>query len=246
MKIFKLLIIGDEILSGKRKDCHLDNLISALSDYGFKLNQSIIIGDEPELIVATLRSICDENSVVFCCGGIGATPDDYTRQCAAEAFNQEFLKHAEATALIEKQFGEAAYPKRILMAYLPKQARVIPNPINQVPGFSVGDCHFMPGFPQMAEPMMKWVLAHYYAQHKEENADVERSVWIYNTPESELIDLMNLILEEYEGVKVASLPKVDERHSKVDLAIKGKQENVDAGFEFLLTYLSQHNIAFEI
>ncbi|MDH3327184.1 MAG: molybdopterin-binding protein [Gammaproteobacteria bacterium] len=246
MKIFKLLIIGDEILSGKRKDCHLENAISLLSPRGFQLSQSLVIGDEPALIISSLRMMGDENSVVFCFGGIGATPDDYTRQCAADAFLQPITRHPEATRLIEAQFSEAAYPKRILMADLPEHAAIVPNPINQVPGFSVGDCHFFPGFPQMAKPMMEWVLENYYDLMRPVEPSIERSVLIYNQPESELIDLMNSILSTFPDVKIASLPKVEERHSKIDLAVKGKEKAVERAFTFLLDYLDREAIDYDV
>ena len=245
MKQIKLLIIGDEILSGKRKDCHLENLIFLLSTRGMQLNQCLIIGDEPDLIVSSLRSLSSDGAIVFCCGGIGATPDDYTRKCAADAFSLPLTRHAEATRLIEERFAEAAYPKRILMADLPENARIIPNPINQVPGFSVGDCHFVPGFPQMAQPMMEWVLDKYYDSLRPVDPEVEMSMWILDQPESELIDLMNDVLSVFPEVKIASLPKADERASKIDFAIKGKRKAVEIAFDFLRENLDKSNISYK-
>lgn len=246
MKLFNLLIIGDEILSGKRKDCHLENMINLLSIRGFQLNQSLIIGDEPGLIISSLRYLAKDQSVVFCCGGIGATPDDYTRQCAADAFSLKLVRHSEATRLIEEQFADGAYPKRILMADLPENASLIPNPVNQVPGFSVGDCHFVPGFPQMAKPMMEWVLDSYYESMRPSEPNIEKSAWVFDQPESELIDLMNQILVKYPEVKLASLPKADERHSRIDLAIKGKSKDVETAFAFLLASLDRESIKYKI
>ena len=246
MKKFKLLIIGDEILSGKRKDCHLENSITLLAARGFQLNQSLVIGDEPALIISSIKHLSAGDSIVFCFGGIGATPDDYTRQCAAQAFERPLVRHPDAKRLIENQFSEAAYPKRILMADLPENARIIPNPVNQVPGFSVGDSHFVPGFPQMAQPMIEWVLDTYYASMQPTEPNIEKSVWIYEQPESELIDLMNTILEKFPEIKIASLPKADERHSKIDFAIKGKAKAVDKAFSYLLAKLEEATIQYQI
>ena len=84
----------------------------------------------------------------FCIGGIGATPDDCTRQAAAKAHQRKLAQHPEALQLIIDQFGVDAYPKRVLMSEIPVGANIIPNEINNIPGFSVGEHYFMPGFPK--------------------------------------------------------------------------------------------------
>ena len=154
------LIIGDEILSGKRKDKHLSILISKLNDKNLSLNGASYIGDNEVDIIKIIKE--NKNNILFSFGGIGATPDDKTRHAAAKAHDLELHRHEEAKALIEKQFGEEAYPNRILMADLPKHVKLIPNEINNIPGFSIDHHHFMPGFPEMAWPMIDWILKNYY------------------------------------------------------------------------------------
>src|SRR6266705_2920972 len=156
------IIIGDEILRGKRDDQHFAKLIGILAVRGLKLDWCEYLGAEPGLITQTLQRTLRSGDIVFSFGGIGATPDDHTRQCAAAAAGVPLIRHPEAAAEIEARFGEAAYPKRILMADLPQGSRIIPNPYNRIPGFSIKDHHFLPGFPEMAWPMMEWVLETFY------------------------------------------------------------------------------------
>ena len=162
---FGAIIIGDEILTGKREDRHMSRLIGLLAVRGLELAFCEYIGDVPQRITHTLRRTYGYgDTAVFCFGGIGATPDDHTRQCAAAAAGVPLARHPGAVAEMEAQFGvmPADHP-RYLMADIPAGCELIPNPFNRVPGFSVGEHHFLPGFPEMAGPMMEWVLDHRYA-----------------------------------------------------------------------------------
>ena len=156
------LIIGDEILSGKRKDKHLTHLIETLKKHNFHISRADYISDDTEEIKKTLEQ--KKGVIVFCFGGIGATPDDCTRSAAALAHKKLLIRHPEAKVLIEKQFGEEAYPKRILMADLPEEASLIPNSVNNIPGFFINQHFFMPGFPEMAWPMIDWVLKNHLSK----------------------------------------------------------------------------------
>ena len=156
------LIIGDEILSGKRKDKHLTHLIETLKKHNFHISRADYISDDTEEIKKTLEQ--KKGVIVFCFGGIGATPDDCTRSAAALAHKKLLIRHPEAKVLIEKQFGEEAYPKRILMADLPEEASLIPNPINNIPGFFINQHFFMPGFPEMAWPMIEWIIENHLSK----------------------------------------------------------------------------------
>ena len=156
------VIIGDEILSGKREDKHLKHLSKTLKNYGLWLSKVDYIPDDSEVIRKTIREKI--GSIVFCFGGIGATPDDCTRHAAALAHENSIIQNSEATLLIENQFGKDAYPKRILMANLPDKAELIPNVINNIPGFFINQHFFMPGFPEMAWPMIDWVIENHLSK----------------------------------------------------------------------------------
>ena len=226
---FGLIVIGDEILSGMRQDRHMAQTITLLERHAHHLVWCCVIGDEPQRIIDTLRKSREEGVAVFCCGGIGATPDDYTRQCAALAFGLPLERHPGALEEIEKQFGEAAHPKRVLMADLPQGAELIPNPVNRVPGFSLGDFHFLPGFPEMANPMMEWVLTRY--RGAEDSAVVRQILRVISAHESDFIDLMHDLMAG--GLKVASLPHLARPIGYVEFILSGEPARVRWGLELL-------------
>jgi molybdopterin-biosynthesis enzyme MoeA-like protein len=244
---FGLIIIGDEILSGRRQDKHMARVIEMLAARGLALSWVRYLGDEPARITQALREAMSSGDVVFSCGGIGATPDDHTRQCAAEASEQALMLHPEAKALIEERMqdvarerGEVYQPDRednvhrLNMGVFPAGARIIPNPYNKIPGFSVGDVHFVPGFPVMAHPMIEWVLSQQYA-HLAPLAHEERSLYVYNGLEASLTPLMLEVEQRFAGVKIFSLPSVDhpQRGRHIELGVKGSPEGVAGAFEFL-------------
>ncbi|MDB5965894.1 MAG: competence/damage-inducible protein, partial [Polaromonas sp.] len=196
---FGIIIIGDEILSGKRADKHLPKAIELLAARGLQLSFADYVGDDPERITATLaRAFAGARAsgdVVFSCGGIGATPDYHTRQCAAKAQGVGLELHPEAKALITERMKDTAAEQgvpfdpdrhdnihRLNMGVFPAGAEIIPNPYNKIPGFtcrpapSGGAVHFVPGFPVMAWPMIEWVLDKQYAHLHQESAYAEKSI----------------------------------------------------------------------
>jgi molybdopterin-biosynthesis enzyme MoeA-like protein len=150
---FGLIIVGDEILSGKRVDKHMPKVIELLAERGLQLSYADYVGDDPARITATLaRAFAAARSsgdVVFSCGGIGATPDDHTRQCAAAALGVDLALHPEAERLIRERMQDTAREQgiayepdrhdnihRLNMGVFPVGADIIPNPYNKIPGFS--------------------------------------------------------------------------------------------------------------
>ncbi|MDP2101929.1 MAG: molybdopterin-binding protein [Methylotenera sp.] len=227
MQQFGIYIIGDEILSGKRQDAHLRFVIQALNTRGLQLSWANYLGDIPEQITHSLKASMARGDIVFSFGGIGATPDDFTRQCAADAVGAPIERHLGAVAEIEAQYGESAYPKRVLMADLPQRATLIPNPVNRVAGFAINEHYFVPGFPEMAHPMITWVLDTYYSHLFHTQDYVEASILVMDAGESKLIDLMNAILEKYPNLKLFSLPKLDKNRT-IELGVKGVAGHVEA------------------
>lgn len=221
MRSFGIYIIGDEILSGKRQDAHLSKVISLLSTRGLQLSWAHFIGDIPEQITSHLQASMARGDVVFSFGGIGATPDDHTRQCAAAAAGVAIERHAGAVANIEAQYGEAAYPKRVLMADFPQGCDLIPNPVNRVAGFSIHEHYFVPGFPEMAHPMVEWVLDTYYGHLFHSNDYLEQAIVVTEAGESDLIDLMNQMLDRYPMLKLFSLPRTNQRRT-TEVGMKGQ------------------------
>ena len=224
MQTFGIYIIGDEILSGKREDKHLMQAISILKARGLQLSWAECLGDDPSRMMASFKRSFATNNIVFSFGGIGATPDDYTRQAAADALDVPIVRHPQAVAEIVAQFGEGAYPKRVMMADFPAGAALIPNPVNRVAGFSVKSHYFVPGFPAMAHPMLEWVLDTYYSHLFHQTDYLEQSIIVVDGIESKLIDLMNAVITQFD-VKVFSLPKL-KPNPHVELGAKGAPDKV--------------------
>lgn len=217
---FGAFIIGDEIISGKRQDKHFPRIINILAARGLCLSWCQYLGDDPARMTDAFKATMASDDIVFCFGGIGATPDDWTRQCAAAAAGVEIVRHPGAVAEIEAQYGERAYPKRVLMADFPAGASLIPNPVNRVAGFSLNHHHFMPGFPEMAWPMLEWVLDRHYAHLHHQQPRVEASILVFDAGESQLLDLMQDIVSRFPQVKLFCLPQLDKRRT-IELGVKG-------------------------
>lgn len=233
-----IVLIGDELLSGKRSDKHMPRVIELLDARGMELAWARMVGDDARLLEDTLAQTLAGTDIVFSFGGIGATPDDRTRQCAAGAAGVALEFNAEGRRLLEQRFGNAAYPQRIHMVEWPVGATVIPNPINQVPGFSFGDHHFVPGFPRMAWPMVEWVLdTHYLELHCAER-NVELLLEVLETPESALIDLMQQVMDAHPDVRIACLPNASGRRS-IEFGVRGTPVAADNAFRALENALFQ-------
>jgi molybdopterin-biosynthesis enzyme MoeA-like protein len=223
---FGIIIIGDEILSGKRADKHFAKAIEILKMRGLELGWARYLGDNAERITATLTHTFASGDIVFSFGGIGATPDDCTRQSAAAALGVSLHRHPDAVKEIEARFGADAYPRRVLMAEFPLGSTIIPNPYNRIAAFSVGDHHFLPGFPEMAWPMMEWVLDTRYAHLFHRTPSAEEIIVVENASESELLDLMNRIVANYPDLKLSSLPQFVPGGRIIELSVRGNPHSV--------------------
>jgi molybdenum cofactor synthesis domain-containing protein len=255
---FGLIVIGDEIMSGKRVDKHLPKVIELLAERGLQLEYAEYVGDSPERITATLKRAFDSGDVVFSTGGIGATPDDHTRQCAAKALGVELALHPEAEVLIRERMKDVARENgtvyesahadnihRLNMGVFPAGATTIANPYNKIPGFSCvgktgqGAVHFVPGFPVMAWPMIAAVLEAQYSAYFQKSAYIEKSVIVFGSMEAMLTPLMLALERDHTGIKVFSLPSVDHptygRH--IELGVKGEPEAVALAYPAMLAGL---------
>lgn len=258
-----LIIIGDEILSGKRSDKHFPRVVELLSARGMQLGWAEYIGDDPARITATLQRTFSSDDIVFSCGGIGATPDDHTRQCAAAALGAPLLLHPEAKLKIQERIGDTAREAgkpvdleapdnlhRLKMGEFPQGAAIIPNPYNKIPGFSVrhgqGAHYFVPGFPVMAGPMIEWVLDTVYPHLFHQIPRLEKSVLVYEAMEATLTPLMEAIEAEFPQVKVFSLPHVGDSQTRrhIELGVKGEPAQVGAAFERMTAGLGLLNMEY--
>jgi molybdopterin-biosynthesis enzyme MoeA-like protein len=249
-----LIIIGDEILSGKRRDQHLPKVIDLLRERGLRLSWAEIVGDEPGRITALLARTFAGPDIVFSCGGIGATPDDHTRQCAAAALGVPLELHPEGRTLVEARIRETVGPdadlnapdnlQRLKMAEFPAGAQLIPNPYNRIPGFTVARHHFVPGFPVMAWPMIAWVLDTLYADRFHREPQAEQALLVYEQAEAALTPLMEALEARYPGVRVFSLPSVGDAHTRrhIELGVKGEPAQVAAAWADMCAELERMEV----
>ncbi len=233
--MFGAVIIGDELLVGKREDKHLGFLIGALGRRGLRLAWAQYLGDDPPRLTEALKHSFASRDIVFSFGGIGATPDDHTRQCAAAALGVPLRLHPEAEREIRGRFGADTTPQRLQMGEFPEGAQAIPNPVNRIPGFSVADHHFVPGFPQMAWPMVEWVLDARYERLFGSARWAEASILVYEAGESQLVAAMQAVEAAFKGVKVFSLPSMGADGSRIhcELGVRGDPAQVSPAMDRL-------------
>ncbi len=249
-----LIIIGDEILSGKRQDAHFAAVLKMLTERGLQLAWAEYLPDDPERLTATFKRTMASGDIVFSCGGIGATPDDHTRQCAARALGLPLALHPEGRRNIEERIIElsakAGVPadlaseenqQRLQMAVFAEGATLIPNSFNKIAGFTLGTHHFVPGFPVMAGPMIAWVLDNLYPHLFNQSPRSEQSVLVFGTAESKVVPLMEEIESTWPQVKAFSLPSVGDANTPqhIELGVKGEPAQTAAAFARMCQALAQ-------
>jgi molybdopterin-biosynthesis enzyme MoeA-like protein len=233
---FGLIIIGNEILDGRVDDCHFLVARDLLAQRHLAFRFTKILPDDPDLITAQLQWAMDQSEPFFCCGGIGGTPDDYTRACAAQAAGVSIERHVEGEAILREKFGDDAGEPRLRMIDFPAGATLIPNPVNRVPGFRIRNGHFVPGFPNMASAMMTWVLDHWYAPGPKRTA---RTVIIPGAREADLTTLMEAFVADHPGLSFSSLPRDTADGPQLRLGLAGPPDAVRAGWLSLSAMLTE-------
>jgi molybdopterin-biosynthesis enzyme MoeA-like protein len=254
-----LIIIGDEILSGRRVDQHFPKVVQMLAARGLQLTWAEILADDPARITATLKRTFAGDDIVFCCGGIGATPDDHTRQAAADALGLPLVMHEQGKINIQQrilQMGKDAGQEvdlhsaenlhRLKMAEFAEGAVLVPNPYNNIAGFALHKHYFVPGFPVMAWPMIEWVLDNHYADLFNREPRMEQSVLVYEAAESALTPLMVALEARFPRVKVFSLPSVGDANTRrhIELGVKGEPVQTSEAFKQLCEELTKLNVEF--
>lgn len=240
-----IILVGDELLSGKRSDKHMPAVIDMLAARGLELDWAQMVGDDAVRLQATLEATLGGPDIVFCFGGIGPTPDDRTRQCAASAARVALEVNPAGRAELVAHYGEqGTTPTRVTMVEWPAGARVIPNPVNRVPGFSLHDHHFVPGFPNMAWPMVEWVLDTHYAHMQHIEANAEYLLQAHDTPESAIIEDMQTVMDAYPDVRVSCLPSTGSR-GMLELGVRGVDAQARAAYAMLMQRLHAQGIRLE-
>jgi len=241
-KIFAL-IIGTEILNRRREDKHFNFISDLLKEYGRKLSGSFIIEDDPALIVQTIKFLASQpNSILFSFGGIGSTPDDYTRKCVAIALRDgKLYTHKEIKKTIEEKLGDKAYPHAINMAEVPKGSKAIENEFNGMPAFSLDDKYFfVPGFPEMSHLMLLKIVKDLFKKKRVYYRHTLRA----KCKETLFIDIMKEMPKE---VEFSSLPKYNngEAETYISIASYNQELSLDT-FNRYIDLLKNKNIEFSL
>ncbi|QLG89938.1 competence/damage-inducible protein A [Chitinibacter bivalviorum] len=237
MAQFQVMIIGDEILSGRRQDQHFAVALKTLQAHGHQLAGVRYLPDTPAIIVRAFAETLRDGANVISFGGIGATPDDHTRLALATAAGVELVRHLEAAALIEAKFAEQAYPHRIHMADFPDGSSLIPNPVNQVAGAFFRQHALLPGFPSMAWPMLEWVLTTHYQDGALPHVC---SVIVPDGREGELVGVMQTLVSDHPTISFSSLPSFgNARHATphIEFSTTGEKAAAEAAMHDLKAQL---------
>lgn len=234
------VIIGNEILAGRRRDAHLTNTVNACNARGLRLNGAVFLSDNTDDLIRTYQRLKTENHIILSFGGIGATPDDRTRQAVAKAYGVDLSFHPEGLAILEGKFSATQMNdgRKNLIAF-PAGSSLIPNPINQIPGFSIEHTHCVPGFPQMAEPMIAWVLDTYYREMAQERAYIAINVF---APESAISPLMAAIERQFPNISVSSLPQIGHQ---TELGFEGRQQDITAALSQAKSWLDKQQYRYQ-
>jgi len=238
------IIIGDEILSGKRQDKHFAKVIELLNARGMALDWAQVLGDDRARLTAALVASFASGDIVFSFGGIGVTPDDHTRQAAAAALGVGIALHPDAEREIRARFGGETTPQRLMLGEFPLGSEIIPNPYNRIPGFSIRSHYFFPGFPIMSWPMLEWVLDTQLAHLHHAVPREEQAIVVYEAPESALLDLMNRITRAYPKATLFCLPSFGgervRRH--IELGVRGEPASVAKAMEEIRAEVTQRGL----
>jgi molybdopterin-biosynthesis enzyme MoeA-like protein len=243
-----LIVIGDEILSGRRQDKHFPKVVELLAARGMQLHALRVLPDDRASLTQALKESFASGYPVLCCGGIGATPDDHTRQAAAAALDLPLMLHPEAEKLIAKRCADMAAKgsgsadmtipgnqQRLQMGFFPQGSEVVLNPFNGIPGFHIERHTFVPGFPVMAWPMLETTLDVRYGHFHHQTQHAEQSFLVFGLPESRITPALEALEIKWPGVKAFSLPSVGEEGGAphIELGAKGDPDRVQEAVAYL-------------
>ena len=244
---FGAIIIGDEILSGKRQDKHFAKIAEMLGARGLRLSWVEYMGDDRTRLAATFKRTMAAGDVVFSCGGIGNTPDDHTRQAVAAALGVGLELHPEGYEELKIRFnGEEITDQRRQLVTFPAGVKIVPNPFNRIPGFMANEHYFVPGFPQMAHPMIAWALDTFYSDQFQPVSGMVEKAFLLTGPsayESALLDLMEHIVASYPTLRLFSLPSLQGKERRhLELGVEGEPELVDQAMEEIRLEIEKRGI----
>ncbi|MCV6594851.1 MAG: molybdopterin-binding protein [Silicimonas sp.] len=218
-----MLVIGDEILSGRTRDANMHHLAGRLTEAGIDLREVRVVADDAEAIKTAVRALSEQHDSVFTSGGIGPTHDDITADCVAAAFDTPIDVREDARALLQAHYdrqGLELNAARLRMARIPESAALIDNPVSTAPGFSLGNVHVMAGVPAVFEAMVTSLLPRLTG-----GAPVLSDTLRIDRGEGDIAEPLGRIDAAYEDLSFGSYPFLRDGLYGANVVIRG----VDAG-----------------
>ena len=234
-----ILIIGNEILSGRTQDTNTNTLANWLNSIGVKVNEVRVIPDIEETIVKTLNILRKENEYVFTTGGIGPTHDDITAVSVSKAFGLKYEMHKEAFKILEAYYKRGEFNEgRQRMVWMPENAELILNPTSGAPGFSVENVFCLPGVPSIMKSMLGGL------KNKIIGGEPILSLTIsLKTVESEIASPLAKVQEENKDVEIGSYPFFHAGKLGVSIVIRSEnQSKIDTCNTQILKFVNEKNI----
>ena len=215
-----MLVIGDEILSGRTRDANMHHLACELTAYGIDLKEARVVPDEADVIVAAVNDLRARYTHVFTSGGIGPTHDDITADCIAQAFSVGIDVRADAKSILAEAYpnGEADLTDaRLRMARIPDGASLIDNSVSKAPGFTVENVHVMAGVPRIFAAMLEWLLPQLDA-----GAPMISETIRADLVESQIAGPLGEVAKAYPMLSLGSYPFYEDGHHGANLVIRGR------------------------
>ncbi len=235
-----LIIIGNEILSGRTIDANLPHLAKALGEVGVRLAEARVVPDDEEEIVGAVNACRSKHDYVFTTGGIGPTHDDITSACIAKAFGRPFGRNAEAEALLLAYYPpEKVNEARMSMADMPDGATLIDNPVSIAPGFRIENVFVMAGVPKIMQAMLDNIIPTLEGGAKM----LSRSITVF-LPEGELAGPLGELQDRHGDLELGSYPFFGTRGPGSTIVFRGTdQQEIDRAAEGLLAITRAKNAA---
>ncbi len=225
-----VLIIGNEILSGRTQDANLAFLAQGLNDVGIRLREARVIADDRDAIITAVNEVRAKFDYVFTTGGIGPTHDDITSACIAEAFGVPLIVHPEARRILESHYPPGSLNEaRLRMAQVPAGASLLLNPISRAPGFRVENVHVLPGVPQIMQAIFNELKHTLTGGAKMFSRNVSCSLG-----EGAIANDLGALQQRYADLEIGSYPYFRRSDFGVTLVVRGTdRERIAAAIDEL-------------
>jgi molybdenum cofactor synthesis domain-containing protein len=215
-----MLVIGDEILSGRTRDANMYHLAGQLTEHGIDLREVRVVSDDAPAIIAAVQALSATYDIIFTSGGIGPTHDDITADCIAAAFHDHIDIRPDARALLQDHYsrnGQELNDARLRMARIPDSATLIDNPVSVAPGFTVQNVHVMAGVPSVFQAMVASILPTLIG-----GAPLLSQTLRIDLGEGDIAGPLGVLAKNFEDLSIGSYPFQKDGRYGANIVIRGQ------------------------